>query len=684
MQIKSSLFNLKNKRELAVAFLLFLVLFAYSQSTTIKCLLVNEFNGAVTINWEGPSNTDFYKIYRSSSLNGTFVEIHTTQDGNINTYEDSEISAAVASYSYYVEAFSNGSSIGLSEINRTIFLENDFDDNFTISLFWEDPGYTPITPYEVWVSVENEPYILERVTFSTNIFDTLRICKENRLYQIRSFSNGCYHKSNTSGKLFNNSVKPDRIIPVNLNVDFNTGFINISWERAPESMFDFLSYNVWIMNATNASTSEPLANIYGIETTELTFFNQDICDTSLTFSVTVIDTCGNQSNYDIEDYYLRNTHLKDAVYDICNDACELSWDSIFGWYGKEIGGVRIFERKGSGPFEQVGQAGPSDTSYTLFGFERGVEYSFYIEAFSTDNTRTSASCLKKIVGKRPVNTEYTWLRQVSVVDGEVKLKWQVDSIAYIPFYLISRSSDGIDFSILDTLEGNSDTILYYTDNTSRYFSSSQFYYIEPLDSCLNVGEPSNTSNSILSNVSSIKDGEAIIEWNEYAKMDSMLGYNVFRVIDTLIYPNPIAELLPNQFTYTDYYGNSVPLSSRVGYFVEAYGYFNDNILTPDTARSNVNYLAKATNLFMPSGFKPLGNVNSIFKPIYTGIKNTNYSFKIYNKWGILLFESLQPIVGWDGTYKDKLVAADSYVYIVEYETLNGKKKRNNGVFFVLY
>jgi hypothetical protein len=57
---------------------------------------------------------------------------------------------------------------------------------------------------------------------------------------------------------------------------------------------------------------------------------------------------------------------------------------------------------------------------------------------------------------------------------------------------------------------------------------------------------------------------------------------------------------------------------------------------------------------------------------------------VHKTGGILLFESLQPIVGWDGTYKDKLVAADSYVYIVEYETLNGKKKRNNGVFFVLY
>ena len=128
----------------------------------------------------------------------------------------------------------------------------------------------------------------------------------------------------------------------------------------------------------------------------------------------------------------------------------------------------------------------------------------------------------------------------------------------------------------------------------------------------------------------------------------------------------------------------MPLSARVGYLVEVVGKVVDSVPVSDSAKSNTNYLAKASNLFIPSGFYPKGNSSSEFIPIYTGIKDINYSFKILNRWGMLIFEANHPVLGWDGKYQGEYVPAGGYVYVVDYETIYGKKMRQSGMFFVLY
>jgi len=232
--------------------------------------------------------------------------------------------------------------------------------------------------------------------------------------------------------------------------------------------------------------------------------------------------------------------------------------------------------------------------------------------------------------------------------------------------------------------GSSDTLHYYTDISSRYYQSPQSYVIHPYDSCFNIGEGSNVAITMNTSVSSYADGEALIEWTPYSQMDSIIAYQVFRVIDTLIYPFPVGEVYPeSDLSYVDRYDQSVPLTAKVGYFVEAVGHFSDSMPVADTARSNVNFLAKLSNVFIPSGFDPDGGVTNIFMPIYTGIKMENYSFKILNRWGMVLYESNQPVLGWNGKFQGEFVSPGAYAYVLTYETLYGKAMRKSGVFFVL-
>ena len=86
----------------------------------------------------------------------------------------------------------------------------------------------------------------------------------------------------------------------------------------------------------------------------------------------------------------------------------------------------------------------------------------------------------------------------------------------------------------------------------------------------------------------------------------------------------------------------------------------------------VNPLLDVPNAFTPGRF----GVNSIVSVRGFGI--TKMDWKIYNRWGQLVFQSATKTQGWDGTFKGKLQATDVYGYTLEAEFSDGKKLRKTG------
>lgn len=71
---------------------------------------------------------------------------------------------------------------------------------------------------------------------------------------------------------------------------------------------------------------------------------------------------------------------------------------------------------------------------------------------------------------------------------------------------------------------------------------------------------------------------------------------------------------------------------------------------------------------VPTAFTPNGDgVNDIIYVDGWGIKKLNF-FRIYNRWGQLLFESTDINVGWDGTYQGVPQNMETYVWQVSVET----------------
>ena len=72
------------------------------------------------------------------------------------------------------------------------------------------------------------------------------------------------------------------------------------------------------------------------------------------------------------------------------------------------------------------------------------------------------------------------------------------------------------------------------------------------------------------------------------------------------------------------------------------------------------------NLYIPNSFTPNNDGNNdVFLPTIN--IDSNYNFKIFNRWGELIFETTDVQEGWDGSSTDGTpLKADVYVYRIVY------------------
>lgn len=81
---------------------------------------------------------------------------------------------------------------------------------------------------------------------------------------------------------------------------------------------------------------------------------------------------------------------------------------------------------------------------------------------------------------------------------------------------------------------------------------------------------------------------------------------------------------------------------------------------------------------VPDAFTPNGDgKNDILYAKGYGIKELEY-FRIYNRWGELVFETTNMQVGWDGTYKGKPQNMDTYAFVLRALMLNGQTENMKG------
>ena len=93
------------------------------------------------------------------------------------------------------------------------------------------------------------------------------------------------------------------------------------------------------------------------------------------------------------------------------------------------------------------------------------------------------------------------------------------------------------------------------------------------------------------------------------------------------------------------------------------------------------YIDPLTSVDVPTAFTPNGDgVNDVIYVDGWGIKKLNY-FRIFNRWGQVLFESNDIKIGWNGIYNGVPQNMETYVYQVSVETyVNSTYLEKTGTF----
>lgn len=84
----------------------------------------------------------------------------------------------------------------------------------------------------------------------------------------------------------------------------------------------------------------------------------------------------------------------------------------------------------------------------------------------------------------------------------------------------------------------------------------------------------------------------------------------------------------------------------------------------DSASVKVTVFKTNPYVFVPTAFTPNGDgLNDIVKPVAAGIKRINY-FRIYNRWGQLVFQTSRNGHGWDGNIRGVPQGSNVFVWTV--------------------
>lgn len=89
------------------------------------------------------------------------------------------------------------------------------------------------------------------------------------------------------------------------------------------------------------------------------------------------------------------------------------------------------------------------------------------------------------------------------------------------------------------------------------------------------------------------------------------------------------------------------------------------------------------SIYVPSGFSPNNDGNNdVIRPILIGMRSLRL-FRMYNRWGQLLFSTSEKNRGWDGTLKGSPQDPGTYVWMAEGETYTGQVIKKQGTVILL-
>ncbi len=472
------------------------------------------------------------------------------------------------------------------------------------------------------------------------------------------------------------SLPPEAPELVRVNVSTDNTFVRVEW--IPNLATNAYAYIIY--RDDENGNAVPIDTIYN---NELDFYLDNGAlpeEGPQAYRIATMDSC-TLAPGPVNALEHATVHLTVNV-DDCEDGAVLEWTDYQGW-SDGVEEYVVMSEDGTGgtaPLDTV-TVGVNTYLVTPDLLEAGQCYRILaIRSGGSPFASSNRICITDIPAGGP---EYIFLKTLTIENGEVVAEWEIDDTQEITFLEIKRGGNIGDLARLSELNDVTITpMMEYRDNTAAVNNSSYYYQITHTDGCIRERN-SQIGRTIYLRGRDELNGVDGLEWNAFELGDAVIsGYTVYR-------QEPDSSLTAIGFTTPDeltFQASVDPAQADVQafcYMVEA-AYTID---CPDgstanlTSQSNVFCVPRTPRIFVPTAFKPTG-VNNIFKPVLR-YPTDNYSIKVMNRWGEVVYSGSDPDSGWDGRHRGEIAPQGVYVYVIQMTASNGRQIERKGSVMLL-
>ena len=135
----------------------------------------------------------------------------------------------------------------------------------------------------------------------------------------------------------------------------------------------------------------------------------------------------------------------------------------------------------------------------------------------------------------------------------------------------------------------------------------------------------------------------------------------------------IIDVIPQEFTVDNFQNIPNPIGTYSGETTQVDYTVTATATNGCTGADGivVKIFKTLPDIFVPSGFTPGLNIDNIFRPILVGISSLDF-FRVYNRYGQLVYSTSSTEEGWDGTVNGKPQPTEAYVWMVQGKTYLGQ------------
>ncbi len=472
-----------------------------------------------------------------------------------------------------------------------------------------------------------------------------------------------------TGTLAKAAVNVDKnVTPPNSNMIYvsvlGKDSIIIAWNK--NNIKNFGSY---IINLLDSGKRSMLDSVVSQKDTVFIYHDSTVNTSALSycFSMQSADKCGNVSYGSFEHCTILLTGSQ-----IIRPANLLNWSSYDGWVPDWY---YIYRAGNNGIFNRIDSVSENVLTYTDSTI-CDENYCYYILAVNNSLKVASKSNIICFKDQYVRDNTVPNLRYATVLNNNlIQIKWDSSSYKNMAEYQVGKYSQNAGWT-------NSYIVTkanVFTDQNVKINDSSYTYRVRTIDKCGYPGPESNIGTSILLKQNVNNDNVSLNWCNYHNWLPGVQNYKVQIQLKDRQFKT-IATLSGLDTSYTD---DSVYNAIDTAYCYRVIAIENGS--NPDSSISNMTCAVLPTKFFVPNAFSPNGDdLNDVWKvssvSVYNviGDKLRQFSMKVYNRWGTLVFESDDIQKGWDGTFEGQKVEAGVYVYIISATGMNAKNFNLSG------